>query len=129
MRDPQGCGLIVDCPATYTLAQVNASAAQWDAFNASAAALLASRHERARDACGRRSERLAEGAWCLNTPATAPRGSEVRTVSLPGGHSYELVSPHVEADAIIVVMLQELLRPHADGRRASVLDLGAVSRR
>ena len=23
--------LIVDCPATYTLAQVNASAAQWDA--------------------------------------------------------------------------------------------------
>ena len=46
-------------------------------------------------------------------------------VRLPGGHDYLLADPHVEADAIIVDVLQRLLRPPPGGAPASVLDLGA----
>ena len=38
MKDPQGCGLLVDCPANYSLEEINASAAKWDGSNASHAA-------------------------------------------------------------------------------------------
>lgn len=120
MKDPQGCGLLTDCAAQYTLAEVNSSAASWDEFNASHAALLASRHVAARALCEQRGTRLPSGAWCLARPEAG--ASSVRTVSLSGGHNYLLADPHVEADAIIVDVLLRLLRvPH----RTSVLDLGA----
>ena len=43
---------------------------------------------------------------------------------LPGGHDYLLAEPHAPADAIIVDVLLQMLKP-AGGSRASVLDLGA----
>ena len=122
MKDPQGCGLLTDCAAQYTLAQVNSSAASWDEFNASHATLLASRHAAARALCEQRRSRLSSGAWCLARPEAGAAG--VQTVSLPGGHDYLLADPHVAADAIIVDVLLRLLRPQAS-QSTSVLDLGA----
>ena len=89
MKDPQGCGLLVDCPATYTLESVNASASSWDELNVSHAALLASRHAAARAACERPRSRLASGAWCVVAAKAGDAG--VRTVRLPGGHDYGIL--------------------------------------
>ena len=124
MKDPQGCGLLVDCPANYSLEEVKESAARWDGSNASHTALQAERHSAARSACGRkRVARLRSGGWCL--AALKPGGAGVRSVHLPGGHDYLLAEPHAQADAIILDVLLQLLKPQADGSRASVLDLGA----
>lgn len=124
MKDPQGCGLLVDCPADYSLEEVNISAARWDDSNASHTALLAARHSAARSACEHtRAARLRSGGWCL--AALKPGGLGVRSVDLPGGHDYLVADPHTQADAIIVDVLLQLLKPKADGSRASVLDLGA----
>jgi hypothetical protein len=124
MKDPQGCGLLVDCPANYSLEEVRASAARWNGSNASHAALQAARHSAARSACGRkRQARLRSGGWCL--VVLKHGGAGVQSVHLPGGHDYLLAEPHAQADAIIVDVLLQLLKPQADGSRASVLDLGA----
>lgn len=104
MKDPQGCGLLVDCPANYSLEEINASAAKWDGSNASHTALQAARHLAARAACGRkRAARLRSGGWCL--AALKPGGAGVRSVHLPGGHDYLLAEPHAPADGIIVDVL------------------------
>ena len=123
MRDSQGCGLLVDCPAAYSLEEVNTSAARWDGSNARHVALLTARHSASRSACERkRGTRLRSGGWCLE--ALKAGGPGVRLVHLPGGHDYLLAEPHAPADAIIVDVLLQILKPDG-GSRASVLDLGA----
>ena len=117
LRDPQGCGLLKDCPRRYNLSSVLASAAAWDPQDSPAAAELEARKSAAREACRRRG-RIRTGGWCTGVARLA-----VGAVSLPNGQSYSLPQNHVEADAIVVDVLHRLL--NQGSRRQSVNDFGA----
>lgn len=120
MRDPRGCGLIVDCPRSYSLSEINDSVALWDPANASHAASLEAKRAAAAQVCNERRV-LPSGAWCLQRNA---RTHGTRRVELANGMAYQMPGHHVEADAVIVDVLHELLvRP--GGRRLSVNDFGA----
>ena len=120
MRDPRGCGLIVDCPRTYNLSAINESISLWDPTNAAHAATLQAKRAAAAAVCTSKHI-LPSGAWCLR------RGAEkhgTRRVELSNGMSYTMPGHHVQADAIIVDVLHRLLlRP--GGRRLSINDFGA----
>ncbi len=108
----QRCGYLKACPVQYRVAEVNASAAEWDPTNAAHQALLATQHKAAKAACGRRSERLSSGGWCL--------GASVGVKTLPRNQSYGLPRHHKEADGIVVAALTALL-----SQGMSLLDFGA----
>ena len=119
-----------DCPRTYSLEEVNRSAAQWDPSSA-ADARLEQAHLAAQAACQRSGKTasyaslengqhrnnattgsLGSGGWCLEaSQRRAPRDSHV---SLDHGQSYFLPTPHVAADSKIVDFLAATLRECVD---------------
>ena len=120
MRDPRGCGLLVDCPRSYNLTAINESAALWDPTNVRHAASLKAKHAHAASVCLGRQV-LPSGAWCLQRGAVS---HGTRRVELANGMAYEMPGHHVEADAVIVDVLHRLLSPPG-GRQLSINDFGA----
>ena len=115
------CGFYVDCPARYTAAEVNASAAQWNPSRPEDAALLRHRRNVAAHKCGsmvrtaaaafrnvgdNNSGTLDTGGWCLIAPAKPVKYTRVE---LENNQSYYLPRPHVAADSVIVKYLGALL--------------------
>ena len=123
MKDPQGCGLLVDCPRSYSLESVNVSAELWNPSNATHARTLATRERQAISRCKGSRGKLASGAWCL--PRMTGEEASQRKIRLANGHSYTLPPQHVEADAVIVDVLRQLHVKQESGRTLSLNDFGA----
>ncbi len=117
------CGFSVDCPANYSLEDVNRSATQWDPTDSVWQRGFDREHAAAEAACALSltgsmtgHTGLPNGGYCLHA-AIPPRPN----ITLPGGRSYRQPLEYMyAADGIIVAALLELLSP---GR--SVSDFGA----
>lgn len=120
MRDPLGCGLLIDCQRQYTLESINSSAALWNPNNASHAMQLKKRHQDALQVCSGRG-RLKSGAWCLGHSSEV---HGVQRIELSHQMTYTMPARHVQADAVIVDVLRKLLvKPNGD--LLSMNDFGA----
>ena len=109
----RGCGFRTDCPARYAAAAINASAAEWDPANATAALQLEARHAAARAGCATTSRGgiLPSGGWCLvhsHRAAFSARHSG-GTYRLPRNRTVELPAHHYAADGTVVNVLGALL--------------------
>ena len=147
-RPPMPCGFHTECRRQYSLHDVNASAATWDASDAGAAARLRARHEEARAACSSAAARgrvssaerhglstltldnglQATGGWCLDVSSRAH--DQYSTAKLAGGRSYFLPKPYLAADSTVVDFLSRLLKRCEDDacaswRSRSLNDFGA----
>lgn len=108
------CGYSVDCPANYSLRDVNESAARWGQGYSAWRHTHERNHAAAQALCAESSTGsikggtgLANGGYCLHE-ASPPRPN----VTLPGGRSYRQPFEYMyAADGIIVAQLLELLRP------------------
>ena len=146
------CGRQRDCAPLYSAAELNKSAARWDAFNATEAWRLQERRMEARRGCSMSGSNsvpgkstlvqvLNSGGWCLASDAVPesstgdidgdrgkhPRGYGAK-VDLPNGQSYRLTYSHVRPDVLILAELLRMLSPRFNPlltERASILDFGA----
>jgi hypothetical protein len=111
----------VDCPPNYTIAEIVASAQDWDPFDAQAQRQFIHRKKTSLQSClDTISGVTTSGGWCLSK-------EKMRVVALPNDQSYDLPyvnGKHVEADALIVEQLDLLLK-NAKGTYESVIDFGA----
>ena len=121
-----------DCPAPYSAAEVQLSAAMWDPLNQSHAEALAKSEERSTAACSNSRANhkiLRSGSWCIKQQAGSPPKFTIKSAD-GQQHSYQLSevrhTEHGEAWGGVTRVLHALLRPH-EGRRSyrSLLDLGA----
>ena len=131
---PSSCGFSVDCPLTYSLADINASAAEWDPFEPTWRREFRRRRDAAQFAClphehqsrfanrsvWTRRETTEQGGWCL-------KHNKPGQVELPNNESYSLPYPHIAAEQGLVDLLlsDELSRSTRVDQRLRINDFGA----
>jgi hypothetical protein len=107
-----------DCPPTYSIADIEACAANWDPFNASSIQALAYRKRKSMRSCAAVEATTNTGGWCL-------KNEKSRIIKLPNNQSYSLPIPwHCAADDLILEQL-DLLLNQKNGKYLSLIDFGA----